>query len=348
MTEQADGRFANRLGHAQAILDDVVASGGQACAAAAVANAEGTVWSRVVPGSEGTSEDSIYLLASITKPMLATGVMRLVQQGKLLLEKPVTAYLPEFHGGAKDTINAWNLLTHTSGLDETEWMNVRVTGPDAERSCFEHACHAPVLFEPGARCSYCTLSFAVLAELITRLSGQPYWQFLRDVVFAPLGMRDTAFEPIPPSRAVPVRDMGGPEALARFVSRKVAGGGMWSSLADLQRFGRAFLRGGELDGVRLLSPPMVALMTRNHTLELNQLVDGKPAAFDYGLGWGNSTRDRCAVFSQAAFAHGGATGTLLHVDPEYDLVFVYLTNRWGAEGETPRRILNAVYGAMGA
>jgi CubicO group peptidase (beta-lactamase class C family) len=339
---------SRRLIHAQAILDDVVASGGQACALAAVANRDGVVWSHAVPGAERVSADSIFLLASITKPMLATGVMRLVEQGRLLLEKPVRAYLPEFGGGAKDGVSAWNLLTHTSGLDESEWMSVRMAGPDDGRTCFEFACRAPVSFEPGSRCSYCTLSFAVLAELIARLSGRPYWEFLRDEVFGPLAMPDTAFEPIDPARAAPVRDMGPPGTIERFTARKVAGGGMWSTLGDLARFGRAFLRGGELDGARVLSPATVSWMTRNHTLDLTQIVEERPAPFDYGLGWGKMTRERCAPFSPSAFAHGGATGTLLHVDPEYDLVFVYLTNRWGAEQETPRRLLHAVYGAMGA
>lgn len=336
------------LAHAEAILEEVVASGAQRCALAAVADREKIVWQRVVPGAEGVSAQSIFLLASITKPMLATGVLRLVEQGRLLLDKPVTAYLPEFSGGPKDRITAWHLLTHTSGLDETDWMAARMAGEADGRDCFAFACDARLMFEPGDRCSYCTLSFAVLAELIARLAGVPYWEFLRREVFEPLGMRDTGFEPADPGRAAFVHDMGGAEITARFTARKVAGGGIWSTLGDVVRFGQAFLRDGELDGARVLSPAAVSLMTRNHTLSLHQLVDGAPAPFDYGLGWGKMTRDRCAPYSPAAFAHGGATGTLLHVDPERDLVFVYLTNRWGAEQETPRRLLNVVYAALGA
>jgi CubicO group peptidase (beta-lactamase class C family) len=77
-----------------------------------------------------------------------------------------------------------------------------------------------------------------------------------------------------------------------------------------------------------------------------ELSDGRRQPFEYGLGWGKPGADGGILGSARAYGHGGATGTYFWVDPDYDLVFVFLTNRWGLEHETPRRILNAVYGAM--
>ncbi len=128
-----------------------------------------------------------------------------------------------------------------------------------------------------------------------------------------------------------------------YTALRLAGGGLWSTAGDLLRFGRAMLRGGELDGERILAPAFVALATREVT------VDGlgrEPNPLDsahYALGWG--TPGAAHPASPRAFGHGGASGTRLWVDPAHDLVVVYLTGFWGLPPQVIDETLFAVYAA---
>ncbi|MDP9380179.1 MAG: beta-lactamase family protein [Chloroflexota bacterium] len=335
-----------RLRHAAEIADTAVASGSHPCALIAVADSTRTVWTHVVSGEDGARLDGIFLLASITKPIVATAVMQLVEQGRLLLDAPVAQYIPEFAGAGKERVTTWHLLTHTSGMEEVRWWKELRETRGGHEAALGAACNSHLHFEPGARCEYCSLSFTVLGELITRLSGQPYPEYLREHIFAPLGMSDTAFRPVDAARALPVHDHGGPEDLEWFTSLAIPGGGLWSSAADLLAFGQAYLRGSVYDGYRLLGPAALETMTRSHTSGMVEIVDGRPQPFEYGLGWGKLSPNNGIIGSARSYGHGGATGTYFWVDPVYDLVYVFLTNRWGLEHNTPRRALNAVYGAL--
>jgi CubicO group peptidase (beta-lactamase class C family) len=337
-----------RLQQAAAVAEDVVHAGTHPSAVLAVANRDETVWTHVVSGQDTVNINSIFLLASITKPVLATAIMRLVEQGRLMLHFPVAGYLPEFAAFGKERVTSWHLLTHTSGLEEARWWDdLRTRNPRMPATLFEAACLSYLHFAPGTRCEYCSLSFDVLAALITRLTGQPYPEYLREQIFTPLGMRDTGFQPGDPARAVFVRDMGGLQEQQLFSALATGGGGLWGTVADLITFGQAFLRGGRHGDYRLLGQPAIEMMTRNQTAGMIELVDGHAEPFDYGLGW-RKIRAGEVLGSDRSFGHGGATGTLLWVDPVWDLVFVFLTNRWGLETNTPRRVLNAVYGALDA
>jgi len=337
-----------RLPYVAAVARQAVESGKQPCAVMAIANAKETLWTEVVSGNDIVSQDTIFLLASISKPITACAVMRLVEQGLLLLNRPVAAYLPEFgqSGNGKQNITTYHLLTHSSGLDETRWAQARLEGKAEMGPCYEEACRTGLLFEPGSRTQYNTLSFAVLGELITRLTGQPYPDYLRDQLFAPLGMHDTAFTPPDPARAAPVHDFGPPERLQNFMQRAIAGGGLWSTAADLVRFGQALLQGGRSGGYHLLSPATIEAMTKRHVATTVDWGDGVPVPFNYALGWGKGAHAPGALGSPRAYDHGGATGTLLWIDPDWNLIFIYLTNTWADATETARRALNAVYGAL--
>ncbi len=334
------------LKYAADIAEAAVASGTHPCAAIAVASSRETIWTHLVSGADAIAEDTIFLLASISKPITATAVMRLVERGRLLLSLPVVHYIPEFGANGKHAVTPWHLLTHASGINETRWAMGRFAGEGDVGPCIEEACSAFLNFEPGTRCEYCTLSYAVLAELITRQSGIHYTDYLREQVFLPLGMRDTAFRPAEMRRAAPVHDFGPPEHAERLMARAVAGGGLWSTLADLVAFGQAYLRGGTYQGYPLLSPASIALMTRHQTEGMTLYEGGYPTRpADFGLGWGKPSRGEM-IGSPGAYEHGGATGTRLYIDPEYDLIVVFLTNRWGLESDTPKRIVNAVLGAL--
>jgi CubicO group peptidase (beta-lactamase class C family) len=298
------------------------------------------------PGGDQVTTDHIFLLASISKPMVATAIMQLVEDGRLTLGDPVTRYIPEFDRPGKPPVTVWHLLTHTAGMEETAWFEALNIARAPAVAHFLAACHSSLHFRPGTRFEYCTLSFVILGELITRLSGLPYPEYLQERVFAPLGMVDTSFDPGPGNapRTAPVHgtEAWGEGALEYFVGTAAPGGGLWSTAADVVRFGQAFANGG----ARLLAPALVELMTREHTTGLVALVDGHPEAAHYGLGWSKDSLAGTLPGSPAVVEHGGATGTLLWVDPEWDLVFVFLTNHWDIQTNVPQRALQAVYGAL--
>ncbi|HEU5101172.1 MAG TPA: serine hydrolase domain-containing protein [Roseiflexaceae bacterium] len=346
-----------RLQRAVAVAEDAVRNGPYPSALLAVANAETTLLNHTVshPERAPVREDGIFLLASITKPIVATAIMRLVEEGRLLLSDPVVKYIPEFDQFGKQAVTIWHILTHTSGLEEAHWWEQLYQQRAPVEAFLPAVCQSPLHFEPGTRYEYCSLSFVVLGELIARLGGLPYPEYLQQHIFAPLGMRDTSFAPsgAQQERAIHVYGLGEeavePSArrfLDHFVTVAAPGGGLWSTAADLVRFGQAFLRGGRWGGYQLLSPAAIELMTRLHTGGLVEILEYKPVPASYGLGWGKPGAGGQTLASPRAYEHGGATGTRLHIDPEWDLVFVFLTNCWGIQGDASQRALNVVYGAL--
>ncbi len=288
------------------------------------------------------STESRFLIASLTKPILATAVMQLVERGRLSLAAPLSLYLPEFRGQWKDRVNTWHLLTHTSGLPEINWQSTLEALPDRAVS-YEAACAANLTFLPGTQVSYSTLSFYLLAELLTRLGGQPYQRVLNDQVLAPLGMRATGFDP-PRHLTVPVEGMTAgtnldqPTATQSFMSFQMPGAGLWSTLPDLVKFGQA-----QLNGNHVLNAHTQSWMTRDHTIHL-QNADGETP--HYGLAWRKRPLTGYWPGSPRAFEHDGATGSLLWVDPEYDLIVVYLAATLMADTRDVQHLINAVYGAL--
>ena len=299
--------------------------------------------------------DAIYLLASITKPIVATAVMRLVERGRITLHEPIAGLWPEFGVNHKETVTLWHLLTHTSGLDESYLARLAesrpphqpVTPAQLHTADLAGALGSFLNAPPGARFSYCNASFRIMAGLIERLTGQSYVEYLRTEVLAPLGMGDTTFTPTPAQapRVVPVFDFPRPDHYPQFLASASPAGGLFSTAADLIAFGRAFLNGGQLNGYRLLSPATVAAMTRLQFEGTTEWQPGRSEPVRWGLGW--SLNKGLELAPPSAYGHGGATGTYLLVDPVHDLVVVFLTNRWGQDTRPRDRIFNAIYGAIG-
>ena len=351
------GLDPTRLQQAFDVVSRQVESGAVPSAVLAVANGAGLVRAEAFSGADRAATDSLYLLASISKPVTATAVMQLVQRGLLVLSAPLQGIIPEFVAppswpglpGA-EAVAAWHVLTHTSGVVDMDNDLLSRERPDRAR-LLEIACASRLRFVPGSRFEYNSLSFALLGEVIRRLDGRDYPDYLRAQLFDPLGMRDAAFAPTDPARAVAAEFPGLPKeyqafAATYFNSIQAPGGGLWGSAADLVAFGRAMLRGGELDGVRVLGRRYVALMTRAHTGGLLDEGYTPPRPARYGLGWGGPDGAEGSPASDRAFGHGGATGTRFLVDPDADLVVVYLTNRWGTGPELSFAVIQAVYGAL--
>lgn len=340
------------LQHIAAITEEAVRLGPAPTAVVAIANSRETVYTHVVPGKDGVALDSIFLLASITKPIVATAVMRLVEEGKLMLSVPVAHYLPELAQNGKEKVTTFHLLTHSSGMEERAfWLELERMGERRPPPAwlFEACCRSYLHWEPGTRYQYSTLPFSVLSELITRLGGLPCAAYLQEHIFGPLGMASTGFRPSDQARAAPVHGFASPDHLERFVSLAQPGGGLWSTAADLVRFGQAYLRGGGSDGHRLLAPSTIEAMTRHYTKGQINAFENKP--FNYGLGWGKPaypfTGDNLG--SERAYSHHGSSGTMLHIDPEHDLICVFLSNLWGYNdpSDVKGRVLNVAYSAIG-
>jgi serine-type D-Ala-D-Ala carboxypeptidase len=316
------------------------------CAVLAVTSGQNLIRTETVsaPNESQIQPNARFLLASITKPIFALAVMHLVERGLLSLAVPVSSYLPEFQGHGKENITAWHLLTHTSGLPEIDWATTLNAYPNHAVS-FQVACATPLSFAPGERVGYSTLSFFVLGELVSRLSGQPYSAYLEEHVLQPLGMFDTGFDPRDKATdMVPVQGIAADstqnarDATDFFISLAMPGAGLWSTSSDLVRFMQAHLR-----QENILTPHTQAWMTRDHTMALSTL-EGE--ARHYGLAWRKSPLSGRWPGSPQAYEHDGATGSLLWIDPQYDIGVVYLTSSFGADPRVAQHALNAVYGAL--
>jgi CubicO group peptidase (beta-lactamase class C family) len=335
----------SRLDQAFRVVADGVAAGGLPSAVLAIANSREIVRAQAF-GPVAT--DSIFLLASITKPIFATAIMQQVERGRILLNDPVARIIPDFVGGGRESVRLWHLLTHTSGLDEA--FGERAFGlPDREQIRRAICARAGLTFRPGSRYSYCSSSFAVMAELLERVSGQDDVAYLRDQVLAPLEMGDTSYAPAESARVVQVHDPPWRDEAgrARWLSLAIPAGGLWSTAADLVRFGQLFLTGQP----RVLGPAARRAMTELQTGDIAAFDVGGESRAYYGLGFGKagprgSAGPSAELRTPAGFGHAGATGTQLWVEPGLDLIFVFLTNRWGLESPHARLALNATIGAL--
>jgi CubicO group peptidase (beta-lactamase class C family) len=314
-----------------------------------------------------------FRIYSMTKPVTAVAAMQLYEEGAFALKDPVSAFIPAFADvrvyrdgpasgprtePATRPVRLWHLLTHTAGLtygfhhahpvDEMyraagfEW--VAPEGRDLAECCDLWA-GLPLLFEPGAEWNYSVAS-DVLGRVVEVVSGQPLDRFFQERIFGPLGMADTGFW-------VPEADAGelaalyvaGPEGLVRnddLGGRALGppacpsgGGGLVSTAADYHRFTQALLRGGELEGARLLGSRTLAYMARNHlpggadleTFGRRLFAETTFDGVGYGLGFA-VLLDPVAnkvLSTPGELAWGGAASTFFWVDPAEDLTAIFLT-----------------------
>ena len=299
--------------------------------------------------------DTIFAITSMTKSLTATGVMVLLEDGRLLLSDPVEKHLPEFRGqmmvdqrdGDKvlavkkpsRPITIWDLLTHTSGVLR-DWDSQRdKTLAETARSFARE----PLEFEPGTKFSYSNAGYGTLGRIIEVVSGQPYEVFLDERVFRPLGMKDT-FYLLPPEkydRIATVYNLNdgklqkipAPETTTgkKYVSPS---GGCYSTASDLFAFYQMVLNGGTHKGVRILSRAAVEAMTSDHTGDLPVFgaapAPSGPVSRPYGFGW-NIVREplaRTPFLSIGSYFHGGETGTFDWIDPKKDSVTLFLIQRY--------------------
>jgi len=300
------------------------------------------------PDSPVLQRDAIFPLASVTKPITATCVMQLVEDGLLGLNRPVQDYVPEFVGEGKQDVMVHHLLTHTSGLNGQElteyaWKKAGNTGPPPLELAFGPAeeylgarYDAPLWKPPGVEMSYCNMNYDLLGEIVSRLSGVSLAEFVRQRIFVPLDMTDT--HAVVPD-AVEGRIVRRPPdaCLASYIDdperrkQPTRGcGGVYSTALDMAVFGQMLLNRGSYGGARILGPAAVAEMTRNHIPGINAEFMGEyfPEA-SWGFGWDvhenkKAVRDG-SLNSPRSFAHGGTGGTYFWMDPVYEIVGVFFS-----------------------
>lgn len=338
-----------------------VASGELPFTVLAVAGAEGAVrtdswWPADAP-RRGSA--AVCLLASITKPIFATAVARLASEGRFSLVEPLGRWLPELDAAGLAPFNAWHVLTHTSGIHDIALEGLLGRGgtrADVIAETIAGGQHSA----PGSAFHYATFPFDLVAEAIARALDRPWEEVLGETVLEPLGMTSTWFEPpahvVAAGRTAPIqlgRLDGTPVAMTpaateaavrAYSALHLAGGGLWSTADDLLRFGRAWLRGGELDGERILGRAIADLFTREVVVPLFAPVTDPLQADHYAIGWGRP--GPAAPAAASAFYHGGITGTRLWVDPGHDLVVVFLSGAWGTLGPRIDEQLLAIYAAL--
>ncbi|MBI1341163.1 serine hydrolase [bacterium] len=327
-------------------------------------------------GARGISEDTIYRIYSMTKPVTSVAAMMLFEEGAIRLDHEVSRYIPEFadlrvwDGGTVDApvtrapdrpMLVRDLFLHTSGLSYAFLFQHPV---DAfyRKNKLDHSRHvggleafcreivkAPLVFSPGDRWNY-SISIDVLGRVVEVASGMTLDRFFAERIFAPLGMVDTGFTVRPDNArrlmACYARDpttgkitqsdpKGGESSYNHPPNLLSGGGGLVSTIGDYLRFCMMLARGGELEGVRILSPKTLAFMRMNHLPGGRTIAEMGDKTFSetrmegsgFGLGWAVTT-DVIATTqpgSAGAFSWGGMASTFFWIDPVEDLIAIQMT-----------------------
>jgi CubicO group peptidase (beta-lactamase class C family) len=291
--------------------------------------------------------DTLFWIASMTKPTTGTAVLMLQDEGKLNVADPVAKYLPEFAdlktpSGKPANLTITQLLTHTSGLGEA-------SGPAAQQA---HTLAdlvpiwlaAPMQYEPGEKWKYTQSGINAAARIVEVVSGQTFDAFLQQRLFTPLGMKDTTFYPTDAQRArlatgyAKNKDTGTLDAVpprADFGAHDrppQGNGGLYSTGPDYARFCQMLLGGGEHEGHRYLSAAAMQFLTTPQTGDLPtgffQAQHGK----NYGWGIGvcilrTPHEGVAAMLSPGSFGHGGAWGTQAWNDPVKGVAYILMVQR---------------------
>jgi CubicO group peptidase (beta-lactamase class C family) len=340
------------------------------------------------------ANDTLFRIASMTKPITSVAVMMLFDEGRLALDDPVSKFLPELGNTrvlkgdeSRDTVAAQreitirHLLTHTSGITyefiaeeplatmyrEKGVSNGLIETEGTIADLVTKLGALPVLHQPGEKWSY-GQSTDVLGRLVEVVSGQSLDVFFRDRIFVPLGMKDTAF--FPPedqaARLAAVYEWSESDGLRRLPDEPIrqghleysttfpfkgpraffsGGGGLVSTAPDYYRFAQMLRNAGELDTVRILKPETVALMRENQIGDLPMGPDSSdPTRFGLGLSV-KTVSD--AQGGRGTFGWGGFFHTLFWIDPENDVIGIFLSQLRLPEGkDLQREFQRAVYEAL--
>ncbi|MFZ5721697.1 MAG: serine hydrolase domain-containing protein [Pseudomonadota bacterium] len=329
----------------------------------------GAIGQRDIEAGLPMERDTLFRIASMTKPITSIAVMMLMEEGKLKLDDPVTKWLPELSGmlvledavgplektrAAGREITVEDLLTHRAGLAygftsmgpiahaHEKKLGSPLVNPLTPDEWLKALGELPLSYEPGERFHY-SHATDVLGFLVARIEGKPLGQVLKERIFDPLGMKDTAFW-LPkdkrgrlaklyeaPADGGPLRDVSLPMG-DEPPAFEGGGGGLISTADDYLKFARMMLGKGEVDGVRLVKPETIDLMCANRLSEVQRghMFLGMPFWLSQGFGLGVSMildaqkHEWMGAGGEGAFGWPGAFGTWWQADPKNDLILIYL------------------------
>ena len=288
--------------------------------------------------------DTIFWIASMTKPVTASAILMLQDQGKLSVQDPVAKYVPELGAlktkdGKPANLTIRHLLTHTSGMQEATPGEAVASKTLAE--LIPHYVDKPVGFTPGSKWSYSQSGINTLGRIVEVITGKSFPDFLQQNFFDPLNMKDTTFYPTVAQAAriatsyertsdgmlepTTVWLLNGMDVTSRD-RYPAPNAGLYSTAGDYARFARMILNNGTLDGHHFLSPEAVRQMT---TIQTGDLQTGFTPGNGWGLGWCvvRKPQDFSASLSPGSFGHGGVYGTQAWLDPTKDLICLLLVQR---------------------
>lgn len=306
------------------------------------------------PCSEKPIKDNtLFRLASMTKPITAVAALILVDRGQLALSDPITKYLPEFKniqvteldgngnlvslGQAKNPITIKGLLSHTSGIQGESLKHLKMTATDKidVDSTVKFLADCGLDFEPESKTQYSSFgAFDVMVKIIEIVSKQDFYEFIKNEILLPCGMSDTVFEPDKEqsARIVPMhKKENGENAIEQMAenctfedipsSHRLGGAGLFSTLCDYSRFAQMLVNGGEIDGLRIIS---------EETLKLLSTPSNDFTIMTGHEKWGLSVRVVCdprySDLPVGSFGWSGAYGPHFWIDPENKIAAVFMKN----------------------
>jgi CubicO group peptidase (beta-lactamase class C family) len=299
---------------------------------------QGAVGKADIAADRGMAKDTVFAIASMTKPITAAAVMILQEEGKLKLDDPLSKYIPAFaqttiEDGSKPNreITVRDCLRHTNGL-ESDQKNV---GTLAETS--EHLAKSKLKFEPGSKWMYGP-GLSVAGRVVEVASGKEFSVFLAERIFGPLDMKETSFHPTAEQTKrlailyQPTSDKKEIEPGKHWLfelspeTTPNPSGGLYSTATDIARFYQMALNGGELNGKRILSTDAVAQMK---LLQTGDLQTGFSPGHGWGLGFAvvREPQGPTQMVSAGTFGHGGAFGTQSWADPAREMIFILMVAR---------------------
>ncbi len=334
------------------VLQPFVEGGSLAGAVTVVANKDKvlsleTVGYMDVGAKLAMKADSVFWIASMSKPITGTAVMLLVDEGKVKLDDPIEMYLPEFKGMwvavEKDAdhvllkhpsrlVTIRDVMSHTSGMPFKSDMEQPTLDGLTLRDAVRSYAITPLTHEPGSKYQYSNAGINTGARIIEVVTGMIYEDFMDQRLFKPLGMKDTTFwpneeqvsrlaKPYKPSADKTKLEETTISQLTYPLSKRhnrypMPAGGLFSTGADVATFCRMLLNGGELNGKRYLSEEALKTMSSKQT--------GDAVNNGYGIGWTTDGK---------TFGHGGALATNMTIDPQRGLVTVFLVQHAGFPGD---------------
>jgi CubicO group peptidase (beta-lactamase class C family) len=280
--------------------------------------------------------NSIFLSASLTKPIVAMAALLLVERGEIALSDPVADYLPHLCDAAKQGITIRHLLTHTSGLPDQLPNNRALRMTKSPLSQFvAGACSVPLDFPPGRGVQYQSMGFTLLAAVLESVTRTRLPAFLQREIFTPLQMKDTVLGA--PHDWFTLGGQAERLAIADVPDEQIDGdewnwnsrywlelgapwGGMLTTTSDMTRFSQMMLEGGSAGLVKLFSHATIRAATSNQLPFFPDVPEADRRSRGWGFGWRMNWPAHTTSFGDLlgprAYGHWGATGTLMWIDPD--------------------------------